>query len=309
MADRSSGDHPADTRDGAIEGQQETTNVAPLEGTRQGERRRRPRPPRTPTSRARLTAAGQRDAIADARDMVARSRDRAAEARDLASAQQEAVDQRSDGPERTPVADDTASGDGLRERAAARRAEAAEQRTQAAEDRRAAARDREQAAFERRHALTDREIFVRQLVAAETDPLTGARTRIAGLVDLDRELDRCRRTGAGLVIALVEVVGLEGADDERTDTARDELLGRLVALTRAHLRSYDLIIRLDSDEFLCAISTISVPVARERFEQLAASADADGVIAIGCAEFTGDETPTELIARADRALVSGRQGR
>ena len=150
---------------------------------------------------------------------------------------------------------------------------------------------------------------MRQLLAAETDPLTGARTRVAGLVDLDRELDRCRRTGAGLVIALVEVVGLEGADDERADAARDELLGRLVALTRAHLRSYDLIIRLDSDEFLCAISTISVPVARERFEQLAASADADGVIAIGCAEFTGDETPTELIARADRALVSGRQGR
>ena len=56
---------------------------------------------------------------------------------------------------------------------------------------------------------------MRQLVAAETDPLTGARTRIAGLVDLDRELDRCRRTGAGLVIALVEVVGLEGADDGR----------------------------------------------------------------------------------------------
>ena len=79
---------------------------------------------------------------------------------------------------------------------------------------------------------------MRQLLASETDPLLErARASRASSISI-RELDRCRRTGAGLVIALVEVVGLEGADDERADAARDELLGRLVALTRAHLRSY-----------------------------------------------------------------------
>ncbi len=309
MADRSSGDYPADINDGAIEAQQENLNVASLEGARRGEYRRRARPPRTPASRVRLTAAGQRDAIADARDMVARARDRAAEARDLASAQQDAVDQQVDGLQPTAGADDPATG--LRERAAARRAEAAEQRSQAAEDRLAAARDREQAAFERRHALTDRESFVRQLAASETDSLTGARTRVAGLVDLDRELDRCRRAGAGVVVALVEVASVETTEGGPSDAARDELLKRVVALTRAHLRSYDLIIRLDSDELLCAMSNTSVPDARARFDQLTAdlavSAEA-GVMTVGLAEFTGDETPTELIARADRELLNGLRG-
>ena len=305
MADRSSGDHPADLHGGAIEGQQETLHVAPLDGVRRGENRRHARPPRTTTSRARLTAAGMRDAIADARDVVARARDRAAEVRDLAIVQRDEADQQQDDLQPHTDADEPANASGLRMRATQRRAEDSEQRANAAEDRLAAARDREQAAFERRHAFADREIFGRQLAGAETDPVTGARTRVAGLIDLDRELDRCRRGDTGLVVALVELADPDRAD-RQDDAAGEELLKRVVAQMRANLRSYDLIIRLGDDELICAMSNVSVPVARERFAQLAASADR-GSITIGFAQFTREETPTQLIALAGFELIASRQ--
>jgi diguanylate cyclase (GGDEF)-like protein len=126
----------------------------------------------------------------------------------------------------------------------------------------------------------------------------------AGLTELDHELDRCRETGGLLVVACVEAVALDGLDDSADDGAGDDLLKRLVALVSEHLRSFDLIIRIGGDEFLCAMPSMTLPDAHRRFSQIAAalagSADA-GAIRIGFAQLAPDETLTvaELIARAD----------
>jgi len=50
---------------------------------------------------------------------------------------------------------------------------------------------------------------LREVKLAETGRLTGVRTRAAGLVDVDRKLERCRRTSGRLVLAYIDVVGLK----------------------------------------------------------------------------------------------------
>jgi diguanylate cyclase (GGDEF)-like protein len=259
---------------------------------------------RDQTAQARLDAAEQRDAIANARDVAALARDHAADARSAAMAQQDAHPRR-----RRPRALRLVVAPSERTRRAQLRAQAAEQRALAAQDREAAAQDRERAANERTLALLDREALARQLAIAETDALTGARARAAGLADLDHELDRCRRTGSLLVVAYVDVVGLETVNDTQGHPAGDELLKHIVALIKEHVRTYDLIIRLGGDELLCAMSDMTLLDARQRFSAIAAAlaaAPGAAVIRTGFAELSPDEPATDLIARADSDLVDSR---
>jgi len=227
---------------------------------------------REQTPQSRLDAADRRDVIANARDRAAQARDRIADGRHIAVN----VD------------------------------DAADQHALAIEDQRRAAQDREQAARERLFALVDRELLAYQLAIAETDPLTGARMRAAGLLDLDRELDRCRRTGGSLVVAYLDVVGLKTLNDAQGHGAGDDLLRGIVSLIRDSLRSYDLIVRLGGDEFLCAMSDTSLAEVRARFAAIAATlaaAPAGGAISTGFAELADGETAAQLIARADSELM------
>ena len=155
-------------------------------------------------------------------------------------------------------------------------------------------------------AQADREALLAQLAVAETDALTAARTRQAGLADLEHEIERTQRTTGLLSIAYVDVIGLKALNDSQGHAAGDALLTSVVAVIREHLRSYDLIIRLGGDEFLCAMSNMALHEAHERFAQVAAALaprpDARA-IRTGFAALKPDENAPELIARADRALL------
>lgn len=258
---------------------------------------------REATAHTRLDAADKRDEIARARDLQALARDRAADERDLAAAQDDAAHALTGAETHTRAEE-------LRRRSAQHRAQAAQQRALAAQDRRAAAVDREGAAGERRHALADRRALAHQLAIAETDPLTGARTRMAGLTELDHELDRCRRATGLLVVAYVDVVGLKALNDAEGHGAGDELLKRVVTLVKERLRSYDLVIRLGGDEFLFAMSNMTLPDARRRFSTIAAALATGphaGAISTGFAALAPDETAAGLIARADGAMMDSRR--
>jgi diguanylate cyclase (GGDEF)-like protein len=269
---------------------------------------------REQTAEARLTTAIQRDAGANARDLAALARDDEAARRDLAMSQHDEVhrkgyeDGHEDGLRARSAADIQRAAD-RRTHAAHERAEAAEHRALAAEDRRAALYDRRQSARDRLQALTDREELARLLMVAETDVLTGVRTRAAGLSDLDHEVERCRRNDGVLSVAYVDIVGLKVVNDQHGHGEGDELLKRVVALIRSHVRSYDLIVRLGGDEFLCAMSNMVLSEARERFGMVAralAASAGGGAIRTGLAELAAEESAAELIARADAEMLSTR---
>jgi diguanylate cyclase (GGDEF)-like protein len=173
-----------------------------------------------------------------------------------------------------------------------------------------AARDREQAIRERRQAQTDRDELLRQLAVAQTDGLTGTRARATGLEAVDQEVDRAHRTLAPLVIAYIDVVGLKAVNDTHGHAAGDALLQRAVHAIRAHLRSYDLIVRIGGDEFLCVMSGASIDEAHQRFNviQAALAADPDGCeIKVGFAALAAEDSAAELIRRADADLPPGGQ--
>ncbi len=195
--------------------------------------RRRSAREREQTATARLQIAAARDATAATRDLAALARDQAADARDHAMVALDSIHEQERGPRALTGADILIRAAKQRRRAAEYRAQANQQRAIAAQDRQAAAADREHAGSERAQAAVDREALAHQLKLAETDPLTGARTRAAGLADLEHELERCRRT-RGLVVAYVDVIGLKALNDSQGHQAGDELLTRAVALIRGH---------------------------------------------------------------------------
>ena len=193
--------------------------------------------------------------------------------------------------------------------AATHRIAAVESRARAAADREQAARDREQAARDRLQAEVDREALLEQLAIAETDALTGTRTRAAGLTDFGHEIDRARRTTKLLAVAYVDVVGLKAVNDALGHSAGDALLQRAVQTIRGHLRSYDLIVRLGGDEFLCALSGATIEDAQGRFDsiQAALANDPDPCeINVGFAALEAEDSPTDLIERADAKLPRSR---
>ena len=144
--------------------------------------------------------------------------------------------------------------------------------------------------------------MLHQLAIAETDALTGARTRSAGLTDVDHEIDRARRATGLLTVAYVDVVGLKAANDSRGHAAGDALLQRVVSALRARLRSYDAIVRLGGDEFLCVMSETTLEDARQRLDEVQATLAADPEptqIKVGFAALAPDDSAAELIERAD----------
>jgi diguanylate cyclase (GGDEF)-like protein len=252
---------------------------------------------------ARLRAAAERDAAAHARDVAADARDRIAALRDDQIAARDAAR----AGERHPLTGADAAMRAVEEqrRASADRAMAAEARAQAAEDRRLAALDRERAARDRLEAQADRETLLRQLAVAETDALTGARTRAAGLLDLEHEIDRARRSGESLVVAYVDVVGLKRVNDSRGHAAGDAMLKSVVAQLRANLRSYDVLVRVGGDEFLCAMlgATRQEALLRFRAVRSALAATRDRIeIKVGFAALSPHDSADALMERADAEL-------
>lgn len=152
--------------------------------------------------------------------------------------------------------------------------------------------------------------LVRGLETAETEELTGTRSKGAGLADFDREIVRARRTSGELSVAYVHVMGLETTIDAHGPAAGDALLAHAVSAIRGRLRSYDSIVRLSDDAFLCVLSGATLDDARQRFDAIHADLEADSEpceIRVGFGLLAPTDSVAELIDRADPELPIGRR--
>jgi GGDEF domain-containing protein len=78
---------------------------------------------------------------------------------------------------------------------------------------------------------------------------------------------------------------------------------------RGHLRSYDLIVRIGGDGFLCVMSGATIEEAHQRFNVIRSmlAADADGCeIKVGFAALAAEDSAAEPIRRADSDLPRSR---
>jgi diguanylate cyclase (GGDEF)-like protein len=153
-------------------------------------------------------------------------------------------------------------------------------------------------------------------LAARTDGLTGCLNHAAMQDTLRRELERCRRTGHGLSLALVDLDDFKRVNEEYGHQAGDEVLKHVGAALRDSLRAYDVVARYGGDEFaIIALDAGEAAAAevvsrglneiRGRLGQLGFTGEAAAATA-GVAESRPDDSPTMLIARADAALLHGK---
>lgn len=120
---------------------------------------------------------------------------------------------------------------------------------------------------------------------------------------------RAQRTNQPFVLAFVDVDGLKGTNDSLGHVAGDDLLRHAVEMIRAHLRSYDLIIRYGGDEFLCALPDVTMAEAARRFSLVNADLKAtyQASVSTGLTELAADDLLEDLIGRADEAMYRDRQ--
>jgi diguanylate cyclase (GGDEF)-like protein/PAS domain S-box-containing protein len=221
-------------------------------------------------------SSSQAGIAAAVRDAAAERRDRAAESRDLAAQRR---DRRND-DERVPVGPGGAS------------------------------RDRREAAEDRRQSASDRESASHELAYEGIDSLTGVMRRRVGLAAIQREMDRCERTGDPMVLAFVDTVGLKATNDTLGHAAGDRVLQDVAGCISEDLRSYDLVTRVGGDEFLCTFSAQSLAQAEARYRQIVVRLGkrASGArFTFGLAERRPGDSIEELIDRADQAMLGARR--
>jgi len=156
----------------------------------------------------------------------------------------------------------------------------------------------------------------RLALAARTDGLTGCLNHAAMQDTLRRELERSRRTGSGLSLAIVDLDDFKQVNEQHGHQAGDEVLKHVGSALRDSVRAYDVVARYGGDEFaiiaLDAGEDVTADVVarglgeiRGRLGNLGFASRAT-VATAGVAEWREDDSPTMLIARADQALLYGK---
>ncbi len=153
-------------------------------------------------------------------------------------------------------------------------------------------------------------------LAARTDGLTGCLNHAALHESLRREIERAERAIApALSLVMLDLDDFKSVNELHGHLVGDEVLRRAGHALRQATRPYDVAARYGGDEF----ALVAVEAGEEEAEEIARRAierittaigdlceGAAGRATAGVAEWEAGVTPTELVARADRALLFGK---
>jgi diguanylate cyclase (GGDEF)-like protein len=156
-----------------------------------------------------------------------------------------------------------------------------------------------------------------QRLLSDLDPLTGAHSRQAMLIELEREAARTQRTGAPLCVALVDLDHFKRVNDSMGHAAGDHVLTTAAGRLLAHVRPYDTVFRYGGEEFLLCLPNADLTAATAICERLRAAmcetpieVDGAGPVAVtasvGVAALAGGQVK-DAIESADRALYAAKR--
>ncbi len=151
----------------------------------------------------------------------------------------------------------------------------------------------------------------RQLLKqAKSDPLTGLANRAAFLEACFKEIKRASRHGGKLAVAMVDLDGFKGYNDQHGHLAGDDLLKGIAQGLQTGRRASDLVTRYGGDEFALLLPETDAAGAvnlTERLCHLLGRAHPPMTLSIGVAVYPEDGTSTEsLLSRADRRLYQAK---
>jgi diguanylate cyclase (GGDEF)-like protein len=143
---------------------------------------------------------------------------------------------------------------------------------------------------------------------ARIDELTGLPNRRAWNAELPRALDRARRNGGELSVAILDLDHFKRFNDRYGHAAGDALLKAAGASWHNELRTVDLLARHGGEEFALLLPNAGGDEAHEIVERLRLSTPERETLSAGLATWDGLERADELMARADAALYAAKAG-
>ena len=150
--------------------------------------------------------------------------------------------------------------------------------------------------------VTVRDLVRRVRALAATDALTGLANRRALYDRLGASIERARRAGTPLCVAMVDIDHFKQFNDARGHLAGDDLLRRAAATWRDQARAFDFLARYGGEEFCLVLDDTDLDDATAVVERLRASLPESQTASAGLSQWQVDDTAEQLVQRADRAL-------
>jgi diguanylate cyclase (GGDEF)-like protein len=143
------------------------------------------------------------------------------------------------------------------------------------------------------------------------DPLTGIPNRLAFDERLSEEWRRARRYKRPLGLLMLDLDELKEINDTEGHAAGDRVLRAVAECISEDIRHSDQVARLGGDEFVVLCPETPAEALNQTAEKLRERLEARGIaISMGRAELEpGDESPHDLVARADVAMHQHKQRR
>jgi len=155
-------------------------------------------------------------------------------------------------------------------------------------------------------ALTNARLFEAQEDLASRDPLTSLRNHREFHESVARELERCRRYGGRLSVALFDLDGFKAVNDVSGHAEGDRVLRRTAEVLTESCRTSDTAFRIGGDEFALLLPETGAADAHAVAERAAAQFGSSFGIAVW-----PDDGPSKesLLARADGNLYEMKRAR
>jgi diguanylate cyclase (GGDEF)-like protein len=161
-----------------------------------------------------------------------------------------------------------------------------------------------------RSQTASREVMAALDRLAREDGLTGIANRRTLDEGLMIELARAHRTGQELTVVMLDLDHFKRFNDRRGHGAGDALLRNASQAWRRQLRPTDLLARYGGEEFTLVLPSCDPDAACQLIERLRLLMPERQTFSAGVATWEQNESPEQLLARADRALlVAKKQGR